>query len=881
MSWLRALANRVAAVFRKSDLDEDFSSELAAHLEFLTEENIKLGMTPEEARRVANIRLGGVEATKELHRDTRGLPFFETLKQDLKYTFRTLRRDAGFTTFAILIVGLGIAACCTIFSVVNTLLVRPLPFRDPAHLMWMANEADNEGNDLSGRTVQVGHLLDYRERNRSFEDIAGFMAFYGTGDAKLTGSGEPERLTNVPVSQNFFPLLGVEPERGRNFTADEAKFNGPNVVLITHGLWKRRFGLDPNILSKPLTINEQATSVIGILPESFDFGTVFAPGTHVDTFSVFPLTEETNRWGNTMALVSRLKAGTSLASAQAEGDVISQQIVKDHPDRNTFGPKITPLATYVSSRIRTALIVLACAVGVVMLIVCANLSNLLLARGAARQKEIAIRAALGASKLRLMRQTLTESLFLSFCGGLLGLLLAFAGTRALAHMTGVSIPLLDTVHLDGSAVLFALLVTVVTGIVFGLVPALQIPGVALHDSLKDANRGSSVGRGHRWIRNGLVVSEIALACVLLVGAGLLIHSFIRVLDVNLGFHPERAATLRIDPGAQYTTQDMRNEYFTEALRRVKEVPGVEAAGISDALPLGHNRTWGVAAQGVTYKPGEYPSAFVRIISDGYFQAMGIPLIAGRDFTARDLPKSEQEIIVNQTLAARLWPGQDPIGKTVTQDSGRHVVGVVGDVRHLALEVAGGAEMYLPMRQTGDYGSVDLVVRSSMATAELSGRLREALRPIAPDLPAAQIRTIQSLVDKSVSPRRFVVILLGGFAVFALILSSLGIYAVISYNVSQQTQEIGIRMALGASAEVVRKSILAHTLRLTMLGMLIGLVVSAAMVRALSTMLFGVTATDPFTFAAMVVVLTGVAALAGYLPARRASQIDPMEALRVS
>jgi len=881
MNWLRVLANRFAAAFRKSDLDEDFSSELAAHLELLTEENIRLGMTPEEARRVAHIKLGGVEPTRELHRDTRGLPFLETLRQDLRYTFRTLRRDAGFTTFAILIVGLGIGACCTIYSVVNTLLLQPLPFRDPGKIVWMANEADKEGNDLSGRTIQVGHLLDFRERNHSFSDVAGFMAFYGVGDAKLTGTGEPERLTNVPVSQNFFPLMGIEPERGRLFSADECKWNGPNVVLLTHGLWKRRFASDPGIVGKALTINDQPTTVVGILPASFDFGTVFAPGTHVDVFSPFPLSEETNRWGNTMAMVGRLKPGVSEQAAQAESDVISKQIEKDHPERNSFGPKLTILSQYVSARIRSALIVLACAVGVVMLIVCANLSNLLMARGAARQKEIAIRSALGASKGRLIRQTLTESLFLSACGGVLGLALAFTGTRVLAHMTGVSIPLLDTVHLDGSAILFALFVTIFTGVLFGLVPAMQIPGVTLHDSLKDANRGSSVGTGHAWIRSGLVVSEIALACVLLVGAGLLIHSFMRVLEVDLGFHPERAATLRIDPGAHYTTSEMKNEYFTEALRRVKEVPGVGAAGISDALPLGHNRTWGVAAKGVTYKAGEYPSAFVRIISDGYFAAMGIPLRAGRDFTERDLPKSEQVIIVNETLAKRLWPGQDPIGQMVTQDGGRRVVGVVGDVRHLALEVAGGSEMYLPMRQTNDYGSVDLVVRSSMATAELSGRLREAMKPIAPDLPATQIRTIQSLVDKSVSPRRFVVILLGGFAVFALNLASLGIYAVISYNVSQRTQEIGIRMALGASREVVRKSILMHTLRLAALGILIGVTASAVLVQTLSSLLFGVTSTDPYTFAGMLIVLTAVAALAGYLPARRASEIDPMEALRVS
>jgi len=463
-----------------------------------------------------------------------------------------------------------------------------------------------------------------------------------------------------------------------------------------------------------------------------------------------------------------------------------------------------------------------------------------------------------------------------------GLLLAFIGTRALAHLTSVSIPLLSDVRIDARVLGFTLVAALLTGLLFGLVPALQVQDLKLHDTLKDSNRGSSQGRGHAWIRGGLVVSEIGLACVLLVGAGLLIRSFLRVLDVNMGFRPERAAALRIDPNSSYKTQEQKNSYFTEALHRVMDVPGMEGAGLSDSLPLGHNRSWGVAAKGVVYTPQDYPGGFPRIISDGYFRAMGIPLKKGRDFTERDTKGALNVIIINETLAKNLWPGQDPIGKIVrADDPERTVVGVVGDVHHMALEEASGNEFYIPMRQTQDYGTVDLVVRTSMPTAELASRLREALRPIEPDLPTANMRTLQTMVDRAVSPRRFVVWLLGGFAGFALVLASLGIYAVISYSVSQRTQEIGIRMALGASAEMLQRNILLQTLGLAGMGMVVGVVASWALARTLSGLLFGVTSSDPVTFAGMLVILTGVAALAGYLPARRASRIDPMEALRIS
>jgi predicted permease len=814
------------------------------------------------------------------NRDTSGLPFLEVLKQDVRYAARTLRRDHGFAIFAILIVGFGVGASCTIFSVVNTLLIHSLPFRDPQSLVWIANHDDATG-DMSAKTTQVDHFLDLREKNQSFTDMAAYMAFYGVGDAKLIGDGEPERLTSVPVTQNFFTLLGIAPKLGRQFNAEECKWNGPKAVMLSDAIWRRRFAADPNIVGRALSFDGGPAIVAGVLPASFDFGTIFAPGTRIDIFEPFPLSPETNKWGNTLSIVGRLRPGATVKSAQAELTVLGKLDKQAHADRNDFDPIAYGLAEHVSGRLRPALFVLATAVAVVMLIVCANLSNLLLARGATRQKEIAIRAALGAGKGRLIRQMLTESLMLSSGGALVGLVLAFVGTRVLSHLSSVSIPLLGEVHIDASVLGFTLLIAVATGLVFGLVPALHVRDVKLYDTLKDSTRGSSQGRGHGWIRNALVVSEIGLACVLLVGAGLLIRSFLRVLDVDMGFHPERAAAVRIDPSASYKTQEQRNAYFTEALHRVLDLPGIEAAGLSDALPLGHNRSWGIAAKGVVYTPENFPNGFPRIISDGYFHAMGIPLKKGRDFSERDDKNTLAVIILNETCARNLWPGKDPIGQIVAEDVDRTVVGVVGDVHHMALEEGSGNEFYIPIRQTGDYGSVDLVVRTSMPTTELAGRLREALRPIEPDLPTQNLRTMQTLVDRAVSPRRFVVILLGGFAGFALLLASLGIYAVISYSVSQRTQEIGIRMALGASAKMLQNSILLQTLGLAGIGMAAGIAASWVLARALSGMLFGVTPADPVTFAAMVIILAAVAGLAGYLPARRASRIEPMSALRTS
>jgi predicted permease len=805
--------------------------------------------------------------------------FLPHLSHDLRYTVRTLRRDTGFAVFAVLIAGFGIGASATVFSVVNTLLLRPLPFVRPSELVWIANR-DVPG--MSGQTTQVGYMLDLREKTQTMSAVAGYFAFYGVGDNLLSGRGEPERLSGVPVSDNFFDVLGVKPLLGRSFNAQESAWNGPKAVMLGHAVWERRFNRDPRIVGSSIVINDEPHTVTGVLPASFDFATVFAPGQRFDLFFPFPLSPETNRWGNTMAMIGRLKPGATAARAHAEVTALAPQMRREHPERNDFIGLVRPLAEHVSGNVRLAVVVLAGAVGMVMLIVCANLSNLLLARMAARHKEIAIRMSLGAGRTRLLAQMLTEGLVLSSAGAVLGLALAFAGTRLLTQLDAVSIPLLRDVRLDGAVLAFTVIITLITGVVFGVAPALHASGAGMGRALKDATRGSTEGRERTWVRNALVVSEIAFACVLLVGAGLLIRSLAAVLEVNMGFEPARSATIRVDPDGRVTTPDQRRAYLDDVLRRVRQAPGIEQAAITDALPLGRNRTWGAGAKGVTYQRGQYPLAFVRVVSEGYPAAMGVPLLAGRDLTASDVPGSEPVMLINKTLADALWPGQNPIGQYINNGCGakeRRVVGVVGDVRHLSLEQPSGNEMYMPARQCTDLAGAYLVVRSSLPTAQVASTLRAALAPIAPNLAGNDFRTLQQIVDRSTSPRRFTVLLLGGFALFALALASLGIYALISYSVNQRTQEIGIRMALGATARDVQARIIGQTLQLAAVGLAAGAAASWLLARGASGLLFGVTPRDPQTFLAMAAVLAAVALLAGYLPARRASRIDPMVALR--
>ncbi len=869
---------RLRAMLARKRVEEDLDDELAFHIEMQAQKNVAEGMNPPEAIRLARIQFGVGDAAKEECRDARGVQMFDELVRNIAYTFRNLRRDAGFTTLAILIAGLGIGACATVFSIVNTLLLRPLPFTEPNRLVWISNVAVNSVGEW---TLQVDHVLDLRSQTRSFSDLEGYYGFSKPGDSKLTGEGEPVSLTGIQVSCGLFSLLGVKPIVGNQFTPEECKWNGPGAALLTYGLWKTRYASDPSIVGRKLIVNDSPVTVAGVMPESFDFAAVFEPGAHYDLFTPFPLTEETNKWGNTLRTVGRLKPGATVAGAQAEFAILAHRITSQHPERNTLTPTLRSLDEHVNGHFRPALFALACAVGVVMLIVCANLASLQRPARRPAKAEMAIRVALGAGRGRLIRQMLTESMIMAGLGIVPGLILAVAGTSAFAHLQSFNIPLLSSVRVDSVALIFIVALGLVTGLVVGLAAAIQAPAVAIHETLKDSNRGSdSGGRHHTFIRATLVVTEISFACVLLVGTGLLVRSFLRVLDVSLGFQPESTAALRIDPSQNFTTQSALDTYLTEVLRIARSTTGVSAAGLTDTIPFDSGEASGsVIGKGQVFQPSQYPEIYIRRISEGYLQTAGVSFIAGRDFTQNDTPMSEQVAIINQTLARTLWPGQNAIGQVLDLDGGRRVVGIVADTRHKALEDAAGSEMYMPMRQRTDLHGIELVVRSSLLPAALASTIRAALTPLDPNFASAEFRTLQQLVDRAASPRRFIAPLLAGFSVFALILAALGIYALISYSVSQRTQEFGIRTALGADAFDLQSSVLFQTLSLAAIGVVIGLGASWLLAGSLTSLLFGVTPTDPMTFASMIALLGAVAIAAGYLPARRASTVDPMTALR--
>jgi predicted permease len=581
-----------------------------------------------------------------------------------------------------------------------------------------------------------------------------------------------------------------------------------------------------------------------------------------------------------LALVGRLRQSATPELAQGEITALARTTGAGGQYLNVFHPVVRSLRAHVSGAYRPALLALAGSVVLVMMLVCANLSNLLLTRTTTREREIAVRVALGADRRRLIRQLLTESVVLSAAGALLGLILAIGGTRVLASTQSIRLPLIDQVRVDGAALGFALAATIATGLLFGVAPALRVSSVAIQDTLKNTGLSASPGRRHDWLRSALVVTEVALACTLLVGAGLLVHSFLRVVDQDLGYRPESAVAIRIDPSRKFSSLEQRIGFFDDALHRVLAAPGITAAGLTDVLPMGFNRRWSAKAAGAETSWDDAPSPFVRVVSEGYFSAMGIGLRVGRDFTVHDDANSRPVVIINDALARRLWPGQDPIGRSL-EASGvvREVIGVVPGLRYQSLEQESGADMYLALRQTPDFDAVYAIARSSLPPSSVVGTLRAVLRPMDAGLPLTEVRTMQNIVDQSVSPRRFLVLLLGAFAGFALVLASVGIYAVVSYGVVQRRREIGIRMALGATPGNVQMHVLRRTLQLAFLGLSFGLVASWSLGRTMQSLLYGVTFSDPMTFATALAILTLITVLAGALPARRAAHLDPLEALR--
>jgi predicted permease len=880
MGALREAIQRVRSFLQKPQRDAELDAEVAAHLEFAVEENMSRGMSREEARRQALIRFGGVSQAKEGQRDARGLPWLDVLMQDLRFTLRTLGRDRGFTVIAVIILGLGIGANIAVFSVVNTILLRPLPFQNPQQLVRILSKKTTGGE--SSTTYSVDATEAFQRQNRSFQSVSGYYAFSSPDNLKLMGDGQPIPLTGLLVAGNFFQTLGVEPSLGRLFTAEECLHNSRPVVLLSHAFWKREYSAQTAIVGQAIDLNGRPVTVIGVLPESFDFGAVFAPGAKIDVYGPV-INQEIQDDGNTLALFGRLKPGVSLAQAQAEADLLFPTLPQNlrHPeyDRN-YTARLLVLKDYVSGKLRRSLIVLWCAVGLILLIVCVNLSNLLLARGAARSKEFAMRTALGAGRGRLVRQLLTESLILSLAGAALGLVIAFAIVNYLAHQGSIALPLLSSVRIDGAALTWTLLVAIAAAVLFGLAPGLRMSSSDLQETLKDSGHGTSDGRKHEGLRSVLIISEIALACVLLVGAGLLLRSFLRVLDVDLGFEPSRAASISVDYN-DAGDPAKRSVIWQEVLRRVKAIPGVETAGIADNLPMSRNRSFDLRAKGKNPDKGELEDTFLYVVSPGYLNAIGMHLVRGRDFRWDDNDKKVAAVIINETAARRLWPGQDPIDR-FAQMAGMdaRVIGVVADVHESSVEGDPGWQMYTSgVSPNLSPDGAQLVVRTKLPPETLAPDVMKTLREINPAQPATEFRPVQRLVDHAVSPRRFFVLLVSVFAGLGLILASLGIYGVISYSVTQQTQELGIRMALGASQARVQLVVIWKTMRLALIGIATGTVASFVMASLIASLLFGTPATDRATFMSMIMLLLLVALLAGYIPARRASRINPMIALR--
>jgi predicted permease len=869
---------RVRAYFRKDPLDGDLDEEMAFHLELATEENMRQGMTAEEARRRALIRFGGVMQAKEQHRETRGLPWLDVLAQDLRYAFRTLRRERGFTLVVVAILALGVGANVAVFSVVSTLLLRPLPFRDSQRLVWVAGNGGLGG--LSDKSYRVDAFEEFKRDSHSLEEATAFVPYYAMSQTKLVGRGEPKPVAGVWVAGNFFSMLGIQPVLGRLFAPEECVKGSRDVVLLSYSFWQRQFASDPSIVGRSIMLDSDPTTVVGVLPPSFDFGSVFAPGTKMDIFSPAILDGGMRYWGHTLAVIGRLKPGVTVAQAQAETNTFFPQMKSSHPEWATDADTtITGLKDHISGKLRRSLIALWCAVGMILLIVCVNLSNLLLSRTAARSKEFAMRRALGAGRGRLVRQLLTESAILSGAGTLLGLGLAFAVTSWLAHQGSIALPLLSSVHVDRAALLWTLAIGMFTAVLFGVAPAFRISSESLQDSLKDAGHGMSDSRRHERMRAALVISEVALSCVLLVGAGLLLRSFLRLLDVDPGFQPEHAAAISVDinDGGDAVR---RGVVAQEMLRQVRALPGVEEAGMSDMLPLGRNRSWDLSAKGRTYAKGTNHDAFVYIVTPGYFGAMGMHLLKGRDISWQDKADSEHVIVINEAAARRDWPGENPIDR-LAQGIGygdTHVIGVVADVHETSMEDAANPEVFVPITQ-GRPDGAELVVRTKLAPDSLASSVMGTLRAMNPGQPATEFQPVQQLVDHAVSPRRFFVLLVGIFAALGLVLASLGIYGVISYSVAQRTREIGIRMALGATRARVRFDVVARALQLVLFGIGVGTLASLLVARMIASLLFGTSPDDLTTYAGMALLLGAVALLAGYLPARRASRIDPIVALR--
>ena len=878
MEWFNILMARLRALFRRESVLRDIEEELRIHVEMETETNIKRGMPPEEARAAAMKSFGAMGRNTERGYDIRGAGWLETLWQDMRYGTRTLLKNPGFTLIAVLTLALGIGANTAIFSLVQAVILRPLPFPEAGRLaqVWNANLE----RDINHFAIKVRDYEEWRKQSQVFEQLAAYKWWTFT----LTGSGEPEQIPGNWVTASFFSTLGVGPLLGRSFLPEEEQPGGPNVVILSYGLWQRRFGGDRNLLNQTITLDSKAFTVVGIMPAGFEFP-LQAAKRELWTPLIFQ-PAELQRGGNNLNVVGRLKPGFKLQQAQTELDALANRLESTQaPSNARFSVRVVSLAEEIAGDAKLVLLVLLGAVGCVLLIGCANVTNLRLARAAARHKEIAIRRALGASSRRLLAQLLTEGMLLSLLAGTLGLLLAWSGLGLLVSLSPIDLTRVEQVRIDSWVLAFTLLVSLLTGLLFSLAPAWQATRGDVNVALKDDDaRQATASRAGRRIRQALVVSEVALALALLVGAGLLLQSFARLYRVDSGLNTQNVLTASIAlSSSQYRGLPQQIAFARALLERLRALPEAQAAGLTSDLPLrGGAITESFTIEGRSaVSPNTEHDAGWYTVSSGYFSALGMPLLRGRDFTEQDAETAPRVVVINQAMAQRFWPGEEAVGQRlkIANEQSREVIGVVGDTKHLGLDKETMPEMYVPYAQTRYLMSLQLVVRTTAEPLRLADAVRKQALAVNPNQPVAKIKTMDQYLSEAVAPPRFRSILLGLFGLLALGLAAGGLYGMMSYTVTQRTREIGIRMALGAQARDVHKLVLQQGLNLTLLGVLIGLGGALAFTRLLKNFLFQVGATDPLTFVLIPILLVIVALLACWIPARRATKVDPLIALR--
>jgi predicted permease len=878
------LTSRVRAWLSPRQADRDFDDELESHLEMLTEDNVRRGMTPEEARRAARIRLGGLAQLQETNRELRGLPVIHTFVQDTRFAFRMLRRNPGFTAVAVLTLALGVGANTALFSVVYAVLLKPLPYANSEQLFTVFEAKPQDG--ISGTGWSYLNFTALREHNGIFSEMAGSQKHQLT----LTGRDEPTVVNTSVVTAEFFSVFGEQPLFGRVFDSEDGKRGASPVVVLSENLWRGHFGGDPKIIGSSINLDKRPFTVIGVMPTSFRFPLL----TKAEQLWI-PLVQDPlfggwidQRKGHWLQVTGRLKPGVSIAQAKAELAAIAARFARDFPAENEgWQIQMMPLQELIVGDVKSPLLVLLGAVGLVLLIACANIANLLLTRATSRAREIAVRTTLGAGRARIVRQLLSETAVLGVLGGAAGIALAYWGVQVLSSLLPPNLPRVNAIRVDQTVLGFALLLSLVASCAFGLAPALFSANANLQTSLREGGGRAGESRNRRRARNLLAAAEVALAMVLLVAAGLLLRSFARLLSVSPGFDIQHVVKADISlPRFQYSTPQQWTAFSDELLTRLQAQPGLQDSAVAVPRPIADgniNLGFDIAGN-PPLSAGTSRTANYVSVSPEYFRVMEIPLLAGRFFNQHDIPSAPRVSIISQAMARLYFPNQDPLGKRLVfgfPPDGmvvREIVGIVGDVRDVALGQDPGPMMYVPFAQAPFWGA-NLVVRSALSPSSVATAIRQEVGKLDQELPVTDVATMPDILEASLAQPRFRTFLLGLFAAMALVLAATGIFGVISYSVSCRTNEIGVRLALGASRSAVLRMVLRETLVLTFVGMAIGVPSALAAARLVGHMLFDVSPHDPGTLAAVAVALASVAILAGYVPARRAMRVDPMVALR--